>query len=159
MFERLCLDYKYSRLNQGQHMIAISVQMDTEFEFTEGHVIVRNMRSNDNYDPLSDFFQQCIDQQLILNTCQLRANPENMFHTITTYFAVDHVQADKFITAFSDMSVEFSIMKFWSELSHQLTVTKTEIDFNLQQDLVSLIDREQKTIWGISFPIIELTAP
>ena len=139
-------------------MIAISVQMDTEFEFTQGHVIVRNVRSNDNYEPLSDFFQQCIDQQWILNTCKFEHNPEDMFHTITTYFAVNHVQADKFITAFSDMSVEFSIMKFWSELSHQLTVTKTEIDFTLVDDLVPLIDREQKTIWGISFPIPDTSA-
>ena len=90
-------------------MIAITVQMDTEFEFTEGHVIVRNVRLNDNYEPLSDFFQQCVDQQIVLNTCKLHTNPEDMFHTITTYFAVDHAQADKFIAAFSDMSIEFSI--------------------------------------------------
>ena len=87
-------------------MIAISVQMDTEFEFTEGHVIVRNVRVNDNYEPLSAFFQQCVDQQLLLNICKFEHNPNDMFHSITTYYAVDHVQADKFITAFSDMSAE-----------------------------------------------------
>ena len=133
-------------------MIAITVQMDTEFEFTDGHVIVRNVRLNDNYEPLSDFFQQCIDQQWILNTCRLHTNPEDMFHTITTYFAVDHAQADKFIAAFSDMSVEFSIKKFWSELSHQLTVTKAEIDFTLEEDLSPLVDPEQKILWGHQFP-------
>jgi hypothetical protein len=133
-------------------MIAIAVQMDTEFEFTQGHVIVRNVRVNDNYEPLSAFFQQCIDQQLVLNTCQLRTNPEDMFHTITTYFAVDHEKADKFITMFSDMSVEFSIMKFWSELSHRLSITKTEIDFNSVEDLLPLVDQEQRIMWGHQFP-------
>jgi hypothetical protein len=132
-------------------MIAITVQMETQFEFTEEHQIVRNVRSNDNYEPMSDFFQQCIDQKWVLNTCK-HTYSDDVSYTTTTYFAVDHVQADKFITAFSDMSVEFSIKKFWSELSHQVTVTKTEIDFNLEQDLLPLIDREQKTIWGISFP-------
>lgn len=139
-------------------MIAITVQMDTEFEFTEGHVIVRNVRLNDNYEPLSDFFQMCIEQQWVLNTCKLHTNPTDMFHTITTYFAVDHAQADKFITAFSDMSVEFSIMKFWSELSHRLSVTKKEIDFNLEYDLLPLIDREQRIIWGQEFPMEETLA-
>ena len=146
------------RLNQGQHMIAITVQMDTEFEFTDGHVIVRNVRLNDNYEPLSAFFQQCVDQQLVLNTCKLHTNLEDMFHCITTYFAVDHVQADKFITAFSDMSAEFSIMKFWSELSHELTVTKTEIDFTLEEDLLPLVDCEQRILWGQQFPMEETLA-
>jgi len=137
-------------------MIAITVQMDTEFEFTEGHVIVRNVRLNDNYEPLSAFFQQCVDQQLVLNTCQLQTNPEDMYHTITTYFAVDHTQADKFITTFSDMSAEFSVMKFWSELSHRLSVTKTEIDFSLVDDILPLVDLHQQIIWGQQFPIEEI---
>jgi hypothetical protein len=139
-------------------MIAITVQMDTEFEFTEGHVIVRNVRLNDNYEPLSEFFQQCVDQQLVLNTCKLHTNPEDMFHTITTYFAVDHARADQFITAFSDMSAEFSIMKFWSELSHRLTVSKAQIDFTQENDLLPLVDREQKIIWGQDFPMDETQA-
>lgn len=139
-------------------MIAITVQMDTEFEFTEGHVIVRNVRVNDNYEPLSAFFQQCVDQQLVLNTCQLHTNPEDMYHTITTYFAVDHTQADKFITAFSDMSAEFSIMKFWSELSHKLTISKAQIDFTSVDDLLPLVDLEQKIIWGQQFPMEETQA-
>lgn len=139
-------------------MIAITVQMDTEFEFTEGHVIVRNVRCNDNYEPLSAFFQQCVDQQLVLNTCKLHTNPEDMYHCTTTYFAVNHTQADKFITAFSDMSAEFSIMKFWSELSHQLTVTKTEIDFTQETDLLPLVDPEQQILWGQQFPVEETLA-
>ena len=81
-----------------------------------------------------------------------------MFHTITTYFAVDHTQADKFITAFSDTSVEFSIIKFWSELSHQLSITKTEIDFSLVEDLLPLVDLEQQILWGYQFPQEETQA-
>jgi hypothetical protein len=139
-------------------MIAITVQMDTEFEFTEEHVIVRNTKCNNNYESLSAFFQQCVDQQLVLNTCKLDTDPKDVFHLITTYFAVDHDRADKFITAFSDMSAEFSIMKFWSELSHQLTVTKTEIDFTLEDDLLPLVDPEQQLIWGQQFPVEQTLA-
>jgi len=107
---------------------------------------------------LSAFFQQCVDQQLVLNTCKLHTNPEDMYHCTTTYFAVDHTQADKFITAFSDMSAEFSIMKFWSELSHQLTVIKTEIDFTQETDLLPLVDPEQQILWGQQFPVEETLA-
>jgi hypothetical protein len=37
-------------------------------------------------------------------------------------------------------------------------VTKAEIDFTLEEDLLPLIDREQKIIWGQEFPMEETLA-
>jgi len=107
-----------------------------------------------NSQMIENFFKNCIDQQLILNTIWLGmpVNESEMIPSnyVTRYFSTTPENAQAFLDVFLDMSADFSIKKMWSQYGLRVLINQYEIDFDLVEDNFDLISEDGK-IWGIDF--------
>jgi hypothetical protein len=84
------------------------------------------------YTQMRDFFQACIDQNLILNACIGDVQVTTARYEKGRYFATTAEKAQEFVTKFCDMSAEFSMKKMWDQYGFDVSVEQHEIDFDEQ---------------------------
>ena len=137
-------------------MIQIDVTMQITKEYT-GDILTLQLEHVDaNYAKVFSFFEQCVNQELVLNFIDKARDGET---DITSYFSLSKENAQIFEQRFQDLSAEFSMRKLWNEKGFETSITIKEVEFNLTEDpnntiqrLGTLIDKDEKTIWGIDFP-------
>ena len=138
-------------------MIAIDVTMIPTNDQVENSPESMGEFVNLQYREIVAFFQDCIDESLILN---LIDNVVGDRESVTTYYSTSIENAQLFEQKFQDLSAEFSIRKFWNQHGFDTTISMKEIDFNYVEDLTvpyalvktPLIDKENSEIWGVPFP-------
>ena len=108
---------------------------------------------NQNCDKISDFFQSCVDQSLILNLHVMHNLQDELKH-ITLYFSTNMENAQEFARKFQDLTVDFSMKKFWNQAGFDTSFSFEEINFDsIQVEATELVNRELSEIWGVVFPI------
>jgi hypothetical protein len=130
-------------------MIAIDVVMTkkdkTPFDILEdGLPVVTQSREN-----IYNFFENCIDQNLVLNATYDIMNDTQMENK-TRYFSTTVENAQAFQNAFTDMSADFSMKKMWDEHGFDISVEQHEVDFDKEYDVYDLISADGD-IWATSF--------
>lgn len=138
-------------------MIVIDVTMTAKNEQIENSLVYQADFVNSNFKKVFAFFQDCVDQSLILNFVD---NVQDKNTDVTTYYSISMENAQAFEQRFQDLSSEFSIRKMWNSAGLETTVSMKEIDFNYVEDPTHpeafkktvLVDAENSTIWGIQFP-------
>jgi hypothetical protein len=93
------------------------------------------------------FFQDCIDQSLILN---LFTDEKFDTKTVTTYFSLDMEKALMFEQKFQNVTAEFSMKKFWNQSDLDTTVAFREIHLDQVTDTIELVNQELCTMWGVA---------
>ena len=129
-------------------MIAIDVTMSTK---NNEDLIVDDtvVLIEESYQNVYDFFKNCIDQNVLLNIT-VDVPIEESSTVITRYFATTKENAQTFEQAFSDMTAEFSMKKFWDYHGFNISVSHHEIDFDTVDDTFELVG-SQGQVWGIPF--------
>lgn len=113
---------------------------------------------NSNHLEIFNFFQDCIDQGLILNKFTIDADGAN---DITTYYAIDVDSAKLFQNRFETQTLNFStqsmsMKEFWNKFKFDIDISVNKIDFEPLSDLLVLVDNTTGEIWNTKFP---LTSP
>jgi hypothetical protein len=142
-------------------MIQIDVTMVPTIDSVENsfecHVQFINLR----YREIFAFFQDCLDQNLILNlTDYVLENDQTDQSDRTTYYSTTMENAQAFEQKFQDLTADFSMRKFWNQAGFETTTSIKEIDFNSvgyltapdTQVKVQVVNTDHSEIWGISFP-------
>jgi len=134
-------------------MIAIDVKMfaiNSDTTLTENQKI---LLTNNEYEKIMNFFQECVDQSIVLNFFTYR---ESVDHDLTTYFASSIEKAEMFEQKFQDLTAEFSMRKFWNEFALDVSISQREVDFDegtLANSGAELVNTEQSKIWGYEYPL------
>jgi hypothetical protein len=134
-------------------MIAIDVKMfaiDNDTSLTENNKI---LFTNNEYEKIMNFFQECVDQSIVLN---FFIYEESVDYDLTTYFASSVEKAQMFEQKFQDLTAEFSMKKFWNEFVLDITISQREVDFDegaLANSGAELVNKEHSRIWGYSYPL------
>ena len=113
---------------------------------------------NLQYREIFAFFQDCLDQNLILNLIDYVL--EDVQSDRTTYYSTTMENAQAFEQKFQDLAADFSMRKFWNQAGFETTTSIKEIDFNSveyltapdTQDKVQVVNTDHSEIWGIPFP-------
>ena len=128
-------------------MIAIEVTMvpvgagaSTQDEYTIPLIIKEHAK-------IMAFFQDCVDQSLILN---LFTDEKIDTKTVTTYFSLDMEKALLFEQKFQNVTAEFSMKKFWNQSDLDTTVVFREIHLDQVTNTLQLVNQELDTIWGVA---------
>lgn len=102
------------------------------------------------YAEIYNFFKDCIDKNLILNTVNI-SRIESTSQSITRYYATTSENAQAFQDAFTNMDADFSMKKLWAENEFNVLLTQSEIDFELVEDNIELIDQDDR-LWSCVKP-------
>jgi hypothetical protein len=132
-------------------MIQIDVTMSPTKTHLENTQDLKLNWVNENFHDVFSFFENCVDQDLVLNVFDEVEDGEN---EITIYYSVSMENAQAFEQKFQDLSADFSIRKFWNKLGFETSISMKEIEFEptgYSQKLGSLVDKELKTIWALEF--------
>ena len=113
---------------------------------------------NSDHLKIFNFFQDCIDQGLILNKFTIVADGIN---DITTYYAVDIDNAKLFQTRFETQNLDFStqsmsMKQFWNKFKFDIDIDINKIEFDTVSNLLDLVNTTTGEIWNTKFP---LTSP
>jgi hypothetical protein len=103
-----------------------------------------------------DFFQNCIDQNLILN--KITMDVDGVSDT-TTYYSTGPDSARLFQEQFENQQLNFSIKQmsmkqFWNQFQFDIEIFQRPIDFNTVPDLFELVNLDTGEIWSTKFPLI-----
>lgn len=143
-------------------MIAIDVTMAPVHEILSSTVenfspVLNPLDGNDHgidviekfYSEIYNFLKNCIDKKFILNTVNLSTSGSTSH---CRYYATTGENAQAFQEAFADMDAEFSMKKLWIEQGFNVSITQSEIDFDLVDDNMDLIDPDNK-LWSLVQPL------
>jgi hypothetical protein len=99
------------------------------------------------HDKIMAFFQDCVDQLLIVN---LFTDKKFDQKSVTTYFSLDMEKALLFEQKFQNVTAEFSMKKFWNQSDLDTTIAFREINLDQVTDTLKLVNQELCTIWGVA---------
>jgi hypothetical protein len=130
-------------------MIAIDVTMSKKDKTPFDSLVDAKPLISQSHKNIFDFFQNCIDQNLVLNaSCNI--SQDTQINDITRYFATTIENAQTFQNAFADMSAEFSMKKMWDEVGFDISFEQHEVDFDKELGVMDLISSDGR-IWATQF--------
>jgi hypothetical protein len=130
-------------------MIAIDVTMSKKDKTPFDSLVDAKPLISQSHKNIFDFFQNCIDQNLVLNaSCNI--SQDTQINDITRYFATTIENAQTFQNAFADMSAEFSMKKMWDEVGFDISFEQHEVDFDKELGVMDLISSDGR-IWAAQF--------
>jgi hypothetical protein len=130
-------------------MIAIDVTMSKKDKTPFDSLVDAKPLVSQSHKNIFDFFQNCIDQNLVLNaSCNI--SQDTKINDITRYFATTIENAQTFQNAFADMSAEFSMKKMWDEVGFDISFEQHEVDFDKELGVMDLISSDGR-IWATQF--------
>jgi hypothetical protein len=130
-------------------MIAIDVTMSKKDKTPFDSLVDAKPLVSQSHKNIFDFFQNCIDQNLVLNaSCNI--SQDTQINDITRYFATTIENAQTFQNAFADMSAEFSMKKMWDEVGFDISFEQHEVDFDKELGVMDLISSDGR-IWAAQF--------
>lgn len=102
-----------------------------------------------------DFFQECIDQNLIVNKFSLTVDG---VRDLYRYYSPDQTQAEIFQEKFKNMPLnfskeKFSMKEFWNRYEFEIDISLKEIDFDNEKELFDLINKDTGEMWATTFPL------
>ena len=120
----------------------VSIQSWTEFICAE-------------YPAMFDFFQDCINQNLIVNKIALTVDGVT---DLWKYYSPDQKQAKIFLEKFKNMPLnfskeKFSMKEFWNRYEFEIDTSLSEINFDNEKDLFELINTDTGEMWATTFPV------
>jgi hypothetical protein len=139
-------------------MIQIDVTMVPTIDSVENSLECHAQFIDLQYREIAAFFQDCLDQNLILNLTDNAMAADQS--DITTYYSTTMENAQTFEQKFQDLSADFSMRKFWNQSGFETTISIKEIDFDLVEDTtgadahvkVQVVNTDHSEIWGLPFP-------
>ncbi len=107
------------------------------------------------YSAMFDFFQECIDQNLIVNKMSLTVDGVT---DLWKYYSPDQKQAEIFLEKFKNMPLnfskeKFSMKEFWNRYEFEIDTSLKEINFDNEKDLFDLINNDTGEMWATTFPL------
>jgi hypothetical protein len=107
------------------------------------------------YPAMFDFFQECIDQNLIVNKFSLTVDG---VRDLYRYYSPDQTQAEIFQEKFKNMPLnfskeKFSMKEFWNRYEFEIDISLKEIDFDNEKELFDLINKDTGEMWATTFPL------
>lgn len=116
----------------------------------------------DSQTELLAFLQECVDQNLILNSIgwtdpTVEYNYDE--HNTIRYYSTDLPKAELFIQKLTDMSANFSLKKFWAQNKFDFTVEWSTVDFDTETTEFEVVNTPLGEIWGVSFPTPYMANP
>ena len=102
-----------------------------------------------------DFFQNCIDQNLIIN--KINIDVDGISDT-TIYYSSGIENAKLFQEQFENQQLNFSIKpmsmkQFWNQFQFDIDIFQRSIDFNTVSNLFELVNKDTGEIWNTKFPL------
>ena len=117
--------------------------------YNEGYELCRQ-----HWDQVANWFSECIDQNLIINTCTLSYSDEPKWPDITTFYSVNAEFAQQFVDKWMDLDAEFSMQKFWQILNLTPTSQIEPVDFEevtsrpeLSLVTVCIVNDDKTVLW------------
>lgn len=110
---------------------------------------------NSCWSEIYDFFNDCINEKLIINQCMIDADGIN---DKTTYFSPNHTTAQIFQNRFEEQKINFlgdklSMKQFWQKYKFDISIATHTIDTLPTNGMLELIDYSTKEIWNTKFPL------
>ena len=107
------------------------------------------------YPAMFDFFQECIDQHLILNTFSLTVDSTV---DVFKYYSTDTEKAQIFQERFENHHLnfskeKFSMKEFWNRYQFDIEIKLNPVDFDNQQDLFDLVNKDTGELWATTYPM------
>ena len=130
-------------------MIAIDVTMSKKDKTPFDSLVDALPLVSQSHKNIFDFFQNCIDQNLVLNAT-VDIPIYTLIENTTRYYATTVENAQTFQNAFADMSVEFSMKKMWDEIGFDISFEQHEVDFDEELGVMDLISSNGR-IWDTEF--------
>ena len=122
------------------------------------HVSIANWTACINYDypVIFDFFQGCVDQNLILNKFDIIG--DGVVDT-TTYYSTGTENARLFQEQFENQQLAFSVhqmsmKQFWNQFQFDIEIFQRSVDFNTLSNLFELVNKDTGEIWTTKFPLM-----
>ena len=138
-------------------MIAIDIVMTPAAN--NNHVSIANWTAciNSDHSVIFDFFQSCIDQNLILNKFNMDADGVN---DTTTYYSASVENARLFQEQFENQQLAFSVnqmsmKQFWNQFQFDIEIFQRSVDFDAVSDFFELVNKDTGEIWTTKFPLID----
>jgi hypothetical protein len=136
-------------------MIATNIVMTPTVD--NNHVSINSWISSIHSDHpvIFDFFQNCIDQNLILN--KINMDVDGVSDT-TTYYSSNIKNARLFQEQFENQQLNFSIKpmsmkQFWNQFQFDIDIFQQSIDFNTVSGSFELVNLDTREIWSTKFPL------
>jgi hypothetical protein len=103
-----------------------------------------------------DFFQDCVDQNLILNKFTLIVDG---VRDTWRYYATDVAKAEVFQQKFQSMPLnfskeKFSMQQFWNRHEFDISIDLSLVDLDAEKNVVPLVSKDPKEMWSMTFPLI-----
>ena len=130
-------------------MITIDVTMTKKDKTPFNSLVDALPLVSQSHKNIFDFFQNCIDQNLVLNASRIIFKDIQIDDT-TRYYATTIENAQTFQNAFADMSAEFSMKKMWDEIGFDISFEQHEVDFDDELGVMDLINSDGR-IWDTEF--------
>ena len=137
-------------------MTAIDIAMTPTVN--NNHIVIDSWVAciNSDHTVIFNFFQDCIDQQLILNKINLEVDGVS---DTTTYYSANVENAKLFQEKFENQQLAFSIKQmsmkqFWNQFQFDIEIGQRSIDFDTVCDLFELVNKDTGEIWNTKFPLI-----
>jgi hypothetical protein len=110
---------------------------------------------NAEYPVMFDFFQECIDQNLIVNKLALNVDGVT---DLWKYYSSNQAQAEIFLEKFKNMPLnfskeKFSMKEFWNRYEFEIDISLSEVNFNIEKELFDLINTDTGEMWSTTFPL------
>jgi len=108
------------------------------------------------YPVMFEFFQDCIDQNLILNKFTLIVDG---IRDNWRYYATDVANAEVFQQRFESMPLnfskeKFSMQQFWNLHEFDISIDLSKVDLDAEKNLVELVNKHNGEMWSMTFPLI-----
>ena len=141
------------------------IAIDTRIQPFEGQEIEADKNWQDIFladsqPELIAFFQECVDQNLILNSVGWSQLPEEKYnydnHSTVRYYSVDLEKAEVFKQKLEDMAATFSLKKFWSENKFDFIIEQSLVDFDQEMIAFDAVNSELSEVWGTGFPSYQI---
>lgn len=136
-------------------MIAIDIVMTPAAN--NNHVSIANWTAciNSDHSVIFDFFQSCVDQNLILNKFNMDGNGVN---DTTTYYSISVENARLFQEQFENQQLTFSVnqmsmKQFWNQFQFDIEIFQRSVDFDTVSNLFELVNKQTGEIWTTKFPL------
>ena len=136
-------------------MIAIDVIMTPAAN--NNHVSIANWTVciNSNHSVIFDFFQSCVDQNLILNKFGMDGDG---VYDRTTYYSASVEDAQVFQEQFENQQLTFSVnqmsmKQFWNQFQFDIEIFQRSVDFDTVSNLFELVNKQTGEIWTTKFPL------
>ena len=138
-------------------MIAIDIVMTPAVN--NNHVSIANWTAciNSDHPVIFDFFQSCVDQNLILNKFYMEGDGLN---DTTTYYSASTENARLFQKQFENQQLAFSVhqmsmKQFWYQFQFDIEIFQRSVDIDTMSNSFELVNKDTREIWTTKFPLID----